>query len=68
MAYFNVQFNLVDGSQKFFYQYKAVNYNFVASEIMGDHGWFGTKGDIVNLSNVLSCQIIEVDEEGYEIE
>ncbi|MED4977209.1 hypothetical protein NST70_13745 [Weizmannia sp. FSL K6-0777] len=68
MAYFNIVFKLVDGSLKKFNNYEAETYNEVASGIINSEiGWFGTRGDIVNLSNVLSCKIKEVDELGNEI-
>ncbi|HBZ09134.1 MAG TPA: hypothetical protein DEO65_04490 [Bacillus bacterium] len=68
MAYFNVRFKLINGEEKLYVQYKAKDYGHVANEVMNSNdGWFGVYGDLTNLSNVLTCSIIEVDEDGYEI-
>ena len=66
MAYFDVMFKFVDGKNKRFVKYESETYSHVAGEVVENHsGWFGTKGELVNLSNVTECRIIEVDEEGY---
>ncbi|OCA85240.1 hypothetical protein [Pseudobacillus wudalianchiensis] len=69
MAKFNIEFELVNGDKKLYLEYERQSYTRVASEVMdSSNGWFGTKGDLTNLSNVLTCRIIEVDEDGYKIE
>ncbi|MRG86991.1 hypothetical protein [Salinibacillus xinjiangensis] len=69
MNYFNIHFEFVNGKTKDYIGYRAQNYNYVAGEVMGDNErWFGTKGDLVNLDNVITCEIYEVDENGYSKE
>lgn len=66
MMYFNVKFTLANGESKVFHKYEAKSYNSVANQVT-ESGWFGVKGDLVNLSNVIRCRILEVDENGYQI-
>ena len=68
MKKFNIRFTFVNGDQKTFVKYESKNYSHVAAQVMEiSDGWFGTKGELINLSNVLSCKIIEIDDEGYEV-
>ena len=68
MALFNIVFKFVNGSSKGYSMYPGEGYDHVANEVMNNSsGWFGTEGDLTNLSNVITCRIVEVDEKGKPI-
>lgn len=68
MKKFRIKFGFVGGDSYVFAEYEAENYNIVASEITSSRsGWFGTEGKMINLSNVTSCQIHELDKSGGPI-
>jgi hypothetical protein len=59
---FNVVFKFINGEYRSF-EIPAENYGFVAQQITNSNdGWFGTKGDLVNLNNVLTVTINEYDD------
>ena len=59
-----------NGGSKGYSMYLAESYDHVANEIMNNSsGWFGTEEDLTNLSNLITCKIVEVevDEKGKRI-
>jgi hypothetical protein len=65
MSTVKVVFQFVGGQEKSI-TLERESYYHVATEIMeSKDGWFGVKGDLVNLRNVTTCKIIEFDENGY---
>lgn len=66
MEKFHVTLHFTNGEKYYFDEYEAENYNEVANQVTESRdGWFGIKGDIVNLRNVVRCEISELDEDGY---
>lgn len=61
MEKYNITFKFVNGETQKYLDYTAQSYNHVASDIMRGDGWFGVKGEVINLANVLSATIEEAE-------
>ncbi len=62
MVKYSIKFNFVGGTEKQFIIEKE-SYGHLASEIMNSSdGWFGIKGELVNLNNVTTCNISEIEQ------
>lgn len=62
MKKFQVVFRLVNGEEKTYEDFNAPTYNHAAAEVLENKtGWFGAEGEFINLSNVVSCKIKEVE-------
>lgn len=67
MSYFFVNVNTVDGNTVGF-KIKSDSYSVVAARVMkSDDGWFGVKGKVVNINNITSATIQEINLSDYNI-
>jgi hypothetical protein len=61
MHYFFVNFEFVGGTKKSF-NLKSESYSVIATRVMNsEDGWFGIKGELVNLKNVTTVDIQEIN-------